>query len=278
MNIPPKSLRRQLVQNDEPTAGTAPTENGPQRSAGTRSDAQVPTMRTPSNLADMAAVSADSLPVLQAFQDFLESERKQARRQIRAVTSFFLLLFLIITGAGAFFGYVYFGKMNNQIALMNNEILFLNGELNQTKSTMSIETKKLLSGLADRTDALSTRIVDGDVLIKQATAKISSSFSNSMTASFVELEQIRDSLAALQKDNRSLRQDLATINITPPATSPSMEMASSSSSYPSETSTSLPAERKVPKPPTSSELSPLEIGILAPGSSNAMKWRIPIWE
>ena len=277
MNIPPKSLKRQLVQNVEPTAGSIPGD-GSQRSAGTKSNAQVPTMRTASDLADAAAVSADSLPVLQAFQDFLESERKHARRQIMTVTSFFLLLFLIITGAGAFFGYVYFGKMNNEIALMSNEIVFLNGELNQTKSTMSIETKKLLSGLADRTDALSTRIVDGDVLIKQATAEISSTFSNSMTASFAEFDQIRNSLAALQKENRSLRQDLATINVTPPPTSPSMEMASSSSSYPSETSTSLPAVRKVPKAPTSSALSPLEIGILAPGSSNAMKWRIPIWE
>jgi cell division protein FtsB len=271
MNIPPKSLKRQLVQNVEPTAGTFPTEDGPRLSSGRKGNAQIPTMRKASELADAAAVSADSLPVLQAFQDFLESERKHARRQIMTVTSFFLLLFLIITGAGAFFGYVYFEKMNN-------EIVFLHSELSRSKSTMSIETKKRLSGLADRTDALSTRIVDGDVLIKQATAEISSTFSNSMTASFAELDQIRNSLAALQKENRSLRHDLATINITPPATSPSMEMASSSSSYPSETSTSLPAVRKVPKPPTSSALSPLEIGILAPGSSNAMKWRIPIWE
>lgn len=266
MNLPPKSLKQQIARNGAPTVSARMPDSGQPIAPGMANNAQVPTMRSASDLANMDNVSADSLPVLQAFQDFLESERKHARRQIMAITSFFLLLFVIIAGAGAFFGYVYFGKMNNEIA-------FLHGQINQTKSTMKIERAELLAGFTDRTDALSTRIVDGDVLIKQATSEISNTFSNTISTSQAELNQIRDSLASLEQENKNLRRDLALISVAPPATSPALAMASSTS-----TPVSQPTVRKIPKPPASSDYSPLEIAILAPGSSNAMKWRIPISE
>ena len=91
-----------------------PVQDSSQPLEGTEGQAHVPsTLRMPAELADMENVTTESLPVLQAFQDFLETERKHARRQVMAVTTFFLILFLIVAGAGAFFGYVYIGKMNN---------------------------------------------------------------------------------------------------------------------------------------------------------------------
>jgi hypothetical protein len=270
MNIPPKNLKQQLA-----GLGLEPAQRQQQaRPAGTagRQPNDLPaSARTPADLAGIESVSADSLPVLKAFQDFLETERKHARRQVAAVTAFFLILFLIVAGAGAFFGYVYFGRMDQQIAS-------LQGELDRAKSSIKKETSEVLSGLLARTDDLSTRIIDGDSIVQKAASEISQTVSNSLSVKLAELEVIRSELRNLEDENRSLRSDLERLASQQLQAASQVTAAASSPMMPP-SGTATPSRFPPPEPPeTGNPLDPLEMAILAPGSTKTMKWRIPISE
>lgn len=272
MNIPPKSLKQQLARNGIEPLQRAPRPE-PERPPLT---AGAPSVRERSAVADIEDVSTESLPVLQAFQDFLETERKHARRQILAITSFFLMLFAIVTAAGVFFGYVYLGKLNGEIA-------FLHNELNLTRSSLAQEADNMLEGLTKRTEALTTRVANGDSLIRQATSDISNTVSNSLSERSAEIDDIRAALTELRNENRSFRQNLARMRPLTPAAAPAV------ASKPAEPAKPLAAPvasvnietqivDRLPTPPTSNAFGPVEIAILAPGSSETMKWRIPISE
>ena len=277
MNIPPKTLKQQLADRGLETPQQRVQQANPAAASGRQRNAMPANASIPAELAGMDSVSTESLPVLKAFQDFLETERKHARRQVAAVTAFFLILFLIVAGAGAFFGYVYFGQMNQQIAS-------LQGELDRAKTSMRKETSEILSGLIARTDDLSTRMVDGDTIVRKATSEISQSVSNSISSKLAEIEVIRSEIRDLEDENRNLRSDLARLRSAQyqPVTSgadTSMAAAATSSPMTPPSGIDTPDLRKAPTPPdTGNALEPLEMAILAPGSTTTMKWRIPISE
>ena len=137
----------------------------------------------------------------------------------------------------------------------------------------------MLAGLSERTDALTARVADGDSLIKQATSELSNTVSNSLTHRLAEIDDIKTALADLRNENRTLRQDMARMRTITP-----LEVASAHTEDPSPVVPLAPDNvvtqllSKLPKPPKSKVRGPLEIAILAPGSSETMKWRIPIAE
>ncbi|MBT3294184.1 MAG: hypothetical protein HN919_07810 [Verrucomicrobia bacterium] len=67
---------------------------------------------------DMLRRHAESLPVLAAFQEFLDVERRRARGRMLVLTSLFLIVLLAAGGAAALVGYSYYLKTSNQAATM----------------------------------------------------------------------------------------------------------------------------------------------------------------
>jgi hypothetical protein len=276
MNIPPNALKQQLVSSGiEPVPQPTPlTEERPMFQSPPNARPRVPSIRQASDLADLADVSTDTMPVLQAFQEFLETERKHARRQIMAVTIFFLMLFIIIAGAGTFFGVVYVGKMNSQMTTLHRDLA-------TTKRSLKQETSDMLLGLKARTDALTAKIVDGDTLIKEATSEISSTVSNSLAMRLGELAQIRSALSELREENMDLRLDLARIRTESSPPTPVATVTVSEPALPLEQPATVNVVPPIKTPKvraTEPRLAPLELAILAPGSSETIKWRIPIEE
>ncbi len=276
MNIPPKSIKTQLARK-----GSRPKRvHALDRSDSADSDGDTArrtqvqsAARVPRDLAEAESVSTESLPVLQAFQEFLENERKHARRQVAAITAFFLILFLLVAGAGAFFGYVYIGKMNTEITSLHAQLA---ADTNNKKQTADI-----LTALARRTDDLTSRIDDGDDLIKKATSQINDTVSSSLADKMAEIEEIRKALKTLELENRNLRHDLARIQAEPTVATSGIDttMAATAVSSPMHPPSGIDAAViRTPKPRVSEALEPLEMAILAPGLSTTLKWRIPISE
>lgn len=56
-----------------------------------------------------------SLPVLEAFQEFLEDERKRSRNRMFILTSIFTLLLFCVIFCGLFIGSVYLAKMKDEV-------------------------------------------------------------------------------------------------------------------------------------------------------------------
>ncbi len=77
-----------------------------------------------------------SLPVLEAFQDFLEEERKRSRNRMFILSAIFTLLLICVIFCGLFIGSVYLSKMNNELREVRfnseTEILKLQNETLRT--------------------------------------------------------------------------------------------------------------------------------------------------
>ena len=56
-----------------------------------------------------------SLPVLEAFQEFLEDERKRSRNRMFVLASIFTLLLVCVVFCGLFIGSVYLSKMKDEL-------------------------------------------------------------------------------------------------------------------------------------------------------------------
>jgi len=77
-----------------------------------------------------------SLPVLEAFQEFLEEERKRSRNRMFVLSAIFTLLLICVIFCGLFIGSVYLGKMKNEVREVRfnseTEILKLQNETLRT--------------------------------------------------------------------------------------------------------------------------------------------------
>jgi len=77
-----------------------------------------------------------SLPVLEAFQDFLEEERKRSRNRMFILSAIFTLLLICVIFCGLFIGSVYLSKMKNELREVRfnseTEILKLQNETLRT--------------------------------------------------------------------------------------------------------------------------------------------------
>jgi len=77
-----------------------------------------------------------SLPVLEAFQDFLEEERKRSRNRMFVLSAIFTLLLICVIFCGLFIGSVYLSKMKNELREVRfnseTEILKLQNETLRT--------------------------------------------------------------------------------------------------------------------------------------------------
>ena len=76
MDIPPKTLKHQLTTLNAGNQAYGIYRSGP----GTPSLRQGP----------------DSMPVLEAFQAFLEKEREKSRRRMRTLTAIFVAILLLV--------------------------------------------------------------------------------------------------------------------------------------------------------------------------------------
>ncbi|MBW7907444.1 MAG: hypothetical protein H3C50_00770 [Kiritimatiellae bacterium] len=110
------------------------------------------------SLRDGATLQAfgNRLPVLQAFQEFLEIERRQTRRRIRAMTFTFIgvVLALILVGVALFIGFA--GRMNGDVqrlekalAAARDESGALRGDTQAIQRALD-EAKAALSALQER--------------------------------------------------------------------------------------------------------------------------------
>lgn len=272
MNIPPKSLKHRI-----PRTRSESRDPGDPSSSTLRPDVllksleasrgSIPSLRSSSSeIADIGDVSAESLPVLKAFQEFIETERRHARRQVMVVTTFFLMLFVLVTGAGAFFGYVFFSQMNTDMAILRSELASANTRVRK-------DTADMISTLAERTDSLP----NSSDMIKNASLEISNTFSTALSARQAEMDQIRSALKAVQLQNNELRTMFTDLALPDPSVSTSKTMADSGI-LPTSGETAQIATSKASNLQENESPHPLEIAILAPGANEPVKWRIPISE
>ncbi len=92
----------------------------------------------------------ESLPVLKAFRDFLDAERRRHRKRMVALTVVMAFLLLAVGGAGFYVGMIQLGNMQNDYSELARKIDGAAGDANAIKTDMATR-------LADM-DAIKTRL------------------------------------------------------------------------------------------------------------------------
>jgi len=202
----------------------------------------------------------DSLPVLGAFGEYLETERRRSRNRMLIMAGFFFLIVIMLVGAGILVGMLFFERVNADVHSVKSEMAGVRGQIQsgQERTRTSLaklesETKNLLDGLAQHEEALSnTRsAVDSQRLDYEQ-----------------ELADMKQLMGLLKVENTALKRDIQLVTSRLP------ELAGNEGK-PLVSSGGLAPSRPVAEPtlPASFELS-----LLPAGGSRTVPWRLPIPE
>ncbi|MFO7871887.1 MAG: hypothetical protein R6V03_10720 [Kiritimatiellia bacterium] len=147
--------------------------------------------------------AGESLPVLRAFEEFLESQRREARKRMLGMTVFFAVVMLIaIAGAGAagFFLLSHFEAdmqdMQNDVARMKEESLILREQTQHAIQRFGNDTGGLRDTLSRNKEAVSR--IKSEMGVKSATYDR-------------KLSRISDVVEMIKVENEKLRKALSDI-------------------------------------------------------------------
>lgn len=265
MRIPPKVVKKQL-RTRHPMDAAAPESPAPEAepSAG-EEDAALPAVAAPAAPATGRVAPGRALPVLEAFQEFLEEERRRTRNRILILSGVFLIVLLAVAGVSFLVGYTYY----HQLAL---DFQGVRGEMAKWKSGSSGQqeyTEAALAKFAEEAVNLRSDVTNS----RAAFDLVRSNLDARVTAQADQLNGMGSSLDALRQENTSLRNELAALKSGLPSFTEKLnavlqELAELRSASPE------PPPAQLPEPAPRG----LTFQILPQGASAPITWRLPAVE
>ncbi len=245
--LPPKSLKSQLVKLDHNLKDIERSQfAGIQRAPG-------------------------SLPVLEAFQGFLNQERKAARRRLVVITTLCIFVILLISGAGATFIYM-------QMKHMSVDYTTLSSQANQLESQLKTENITTQTQLTALEEYLNNNAAKHTQLLAAH-----SNVATQATQDSKQISEMQISLSNLAKENRALKSQIDNIiqnwqTIKQSSESEEQKSVGARPASPSEpkANTTTPETTSnqassIQQPATSS----INLTIVPPNKKTGIRWRLP---
>lgn len=201
--------------------------------------------------------SVESLPVLEAFQQFLEAERHRTRNRMLMLTGFFVVLLLLILGGTLFTGMLLFQRVDRDVSAVREDLRDVRTQNHQAQG----RSREAVADLARQADRLKASLVDERTRI----ADVSSRFDQREAVLQETLAEMREVLDMLQVENSSLKQDLGELE------GKWSRLAAAELSAPQQPAT---ATTQVARTAGKSFLLSLNV----PGTTNPVTWHLPIPE
>ena len=251
--LPPKTLKTQLVRLDH---GLKQIERkqfaGIQRAPG-------------------------SLPVLEAFQEFLDNERKRSKRRMVALCTFFVLLLLVTAGAGM--GVIYWQMQ--RVASDYDTVKTQTAEIDAKRVAEDEVTRRLLATLESRLGADSQRIIErhGELLAAHTTtAQQVTQDGESLAAMMAVLDKLAGENEVLKEGLERIAKEQAAISQAR-RTQAESRMLEDARISASRGHAANAIERPAVEPRTRSKVtdpSTLSLTIVPLGELNGIRWRLPV--
>lgn len=143
---------------------------------------------------DAAALTEDSLPVLNAFREFLEQERRRTRARVLWVSLSFAVVFGITVSAVVWLG-------RERIRELRSDLGSTNKRVDDTLQSASEEIRKV-SEAAGRTVSTIQRDVNSTIL--NAQSAIASNVNVEMKTRDAEIDLLKEKLSSLEIENAVL--------------------------------------------------------------------------
>ena len=239
--MPPRILKQEFEQKDADAAHAVTTRG---------------------DLSPAAAV--ESLPVLEAFQTFLEEERRQARRRLAAICLAFLVLLVAVSASGVFLGWSYLVDFREDFASVETRL----SNFRDDSSAVNVAVHEALTEVSKETKALKERFETGNDSLAAAQKDI-----DAIRSGFgSDVDSVRGVLDMLQAENTALRESIGDLRgELPQLTSNLVEFAVEREMLRSEPTQATPP--LMPGQPTY-----LAVRITPDGSATPATWRFPIPE
>ncbi|MDI6774045.1 MAG: hypothetical protein QME60_01420 [Verrucomicrobiota bacterium] len=211
---------------------------------------------------------AEPLPVLQEFRDFLEAERRQARRRVFILAAFFTLLLLLITAAGIAFTVACVRGIRGDFRDVQRHV----ARFEELSAALNQDTRAAITGVQQHTVRVQADLDARHRSILQAGADLESRG----LAQADRFRQMNDLLAAmefrqlkLQREIQNLREEWPrmTNSLKPAPDIPAPAETASSSKTPLLAGSPQPA-----LPPT------ILVSIAVPGQAAPVTCRLPLPE
>ncbi len=218
------------------------------------------------------------LPVLGAFGEFIETERRRSRNRMLLLAGFFIVILIAVVGAGLFISMVLFDRMDQDLraAQKTFEDYKIEDTVRQSEAATTLtriqgETKNLHENLSQQEDAMaSTReSIDG--------------FRTEYRQELVDLKKL---VVVLEGENKTLRTELARTSAEIPELRDMMAAlgrpAPLTVADPTLMTTPvMPGAGIVPAPRAAASLpdaASFELNLMAAGQPKSVAWRLPIPE
>jgi len=209
----------------------------------------------------------ESLPVLSAFHEFLDTERRRTRNRILALTLFFLVLLAGVLSAAGFLGFVFFQQVRRDYEDVEADV----ADLRRIAETEREATRASVAQYAGETDALREALAADQTARASARLQMESGIED-LTAEFLEMRRL---VRSLESENAALRAELGSLRQDWPAFSNVLESALTRLEILRLAGTA--AHRLPALPPAEAEDS-LRMTILPRGGDRPLAWRFPIPE
>jgi len=215
-----------------------------------------------------------SLPVLEAFQEFLDKERVKAEKRLRMVSTIFMLLMLALIAGGGILIYLQTSRSAASYEKLSRQTQQLQAATNRTAAVISGLAKQLESGRAEKEklkelyDATAAKVSSGAATVKQLRASL-----NDIAAENRELRAELEKIERQRELTAGKVQELAALQA---ALTEKIKEIRAPSAAPGQQSVAK-VMRPAAKPPVKPAENPAVIAMLIKpaGSSAGIRWRLP---
>lgn len=243
---------------DEPEkASNAPTDEDAIRALAHRETSEL-------------AIDGEPLPVLEAFQQFLEAERKRSRRRIIILSTAFSTVLLVVVISGIIMGASMLRPLHDNYRKMQSDMDAFNRATSRSKGKIDDMFERF--GKQDR------RLVEELARERQSVAETKEKLSNKTKQFEDDVARIHRLMGRLHAQNRELRKSIAEQNELIPAliaeaSTPGHSVEPANAESPVGPLRSASSQVKgQPKRET------LRLAIRPDGFESSVAWRIPIPE
>jgi len=203
MRIPPKTLSdelRGLARDDALSKNTIGLPANPPVPPPTADNAELPTLVAPGH----PIRPSPTLPVLSAFQEFLEADRARVRRRLWAVLAVNAFVVFVVVIAGVALGYRFFNKTAEAFSQVENELANL-------KNTATRDRQTIRAGLA--------KVSEETLTLRQQIDSTSADFESIRSRLLQQLDSYSNEMETLHKLATEIQQKVALLTqVKEPAT------------------------------------------------------------
>lgn len=163
-------------------------------------------VRSPAAVTAALPAGADSMPVLSAFNQFLDAERRSARRRMMALSFFFIIILLGISGALFFIGFGLFRQTQADLADLQQD-------MHAYRQTLSEVSPERIRGMLDRQqNAVESSLLSAIENTRLQTVEDSRSLiEQELTEREREVARLQEMLSEIDIENSRRRRETAAL-------------------------------------------------------------------